>query len=184
LIRFCYYASGPKWYHRYGGDKFKNNNYGTDQYLPDFWRRKSDRGSVAGGGGTVLMGGHSILYLGRDEFAAGFLEILRASPACEDLTQSDSFVLPQTLNGRTDLVLLEAGPALAQSGQTLPTLLHSLRLYPVIALTTRDREHRGIAALRGLRENQEGADLRRRNWSPFGIGLSPGCDCAPSWPNA
>jgi PAS domain S-box-containing protein len=94
------------------------------------------------------MGGHSILYLGRNEFAAGYLDTLRSSPACDDLTQSDTFVLPQTLNGRTDLILLEAGPALVQAGQSLPALLNSLRLYPVIALTTREREHRGIAAVR------------------------------------
>lgn len=131
-----------------GGYKLKNNNYGTDQYLPDSLREAFEKGQLAGGGKTALMGGHSILYLGRNEFAAGYLETLRSSPACDDLMQSDTFALPQTLNGRTDLILLEAGPALVQSGQTLPALLHSLRLYPVIALTTRDREHRGIAAVR------------------------------------
>jgi hypothetical protein len=122
-----------------GGDILKNNNYGTDQYLPESLRNKSVDGRLAGGGGTVLMGGHSILYLGRSEFAAGYLATLQSSPSCDDLMQSDAFVLPQDLNGRTDLILLEAGPALVQSGQTLPALLQTLHHYPVIALTTRDR---------------------------------------------
>ncbi|HSD68691.1 MAG TPA: EAL domain-containing protein, partial [Woeseiaceae bacterium] len=94
------------------------------------------------------MGGHSILYLGRGDFAPGYLETLRASRVCEDLRQSGSFDVPDSAGGQVDLVLVEIGPALAQSGHTLPTLLQSLRQFPVIALTTREREHRGIAAVR------------------------------------
>ena len=47
-----------------------------------------------------------------------------------------------------DLVLLEAGPAIAQSGQSLSELINLLEPYPVVALTTREREHRGISAVR------------------------------------
>lgn len=94
------------------------------------------------------MGGHSILYLGRADFAAGYLEKLRASTACEDLLQPGFFDIPEHIGSRIDLVLLEVGPALVQSGRTLQSLLHSLRHYPVIALTTQEREHRGIAAVR------------------------------------
>ncbi|MCI0518085.1 MAG: diguanylate cyclase, partial [Woeseiaceae bacterium] len=94
------------------------------------------------------MGGHSILYLGRGDFAPGYLETLRAFRVCEDLRQSGSFDVPDSAGGQVDLVLVEIGPALAQSGHTLPTLLQSLRQFPVIALTTREREHRGIAAVR------------------------------------
>lgn len=94
------------------------------------------------------MGGHSILYLGRGDFAAGYLETLRASAVCEDLRQSGSFDIPDGAGGTVDLVLVEVGPALVQSGHTLPSLLLSLRQFPVIALTTLEREHRGIAAVR------------------------------------
>ena len=41
------------------------------------------------------MAGHSILYLGRDEFAPDFLETLEQSPACERLTRSDSMQVPE-----------------------------------------------------------------------------------------
>ncbi len=94
------------------------------------------------------MGGHSILYLGRGDFAAGYLETLRASAICADLRQSGSFDIPGADGGTIDLALIEVGPALVQSGHTLPSILQSLRHFPVIALTTREREHRGIAAVR------------------------------------
>ncbi|MDH5500847.1 MAG: PAS domain-containing protein, partial [Gammaproteobacteria bacterium] len=94
------------------------------------------------------MGGHSILYLGRGEFAAGYLEKLKTLPVCENLAQSEQFSVPDPAGHRIDLILIEVGPALVQSGQTLPSLLNSLRLYPVVALTTREKEHRGVAAVR------------------------------------
>ena len=94
------------------------------------------------------MGGHSILYLGRGDFAAGYLETLRASAICEDLRQSGSFDIPDAAGGTVDLVLVEVGPAMVQSGHSLPSLLLSLRQFPVIALTTIEREHRGVAAVR------------------------------------
>jgi diguanylate cyclase (GGDEF)-like protein len=45
-------------------------------------------------------------------------------------------------------VLIEAGPSISQSGQSLAALIHELQDHPVIALTTKSREHRGIAAVR------------------------------------
>lgn len=94
------------------------------------------------------MGGHSILYLGRSDFAAGYLDSLRASGACEEPRQAGTFDFTGAAAGTTDLVLVEVGPALVQSGHTLQSLLQSLRQFPVIALTTHEREHRGIAAVR------------------------------------
>jgi diguanylate cyclase (GGDEF)-like protein len=47
-----------------------------------------------------------------------------------------------------DVILLEAGPAIARSGRTLATLIRSLGDYPVVALTRKAHEHRGIAAVR------------------------------------
>jgi diguanylate cyclase (GGDEF)-like protein len=94
-----------------------------------------------------IMAGHSILYLGRGEFAADYLSELQTLPFCALLTRSAKLDIPDDAPSVLDIVLLEAGPAIAQSGQSLSELIASLDEYPVIALTTRDREHRGIAAV-------------------------------------
>jgi diguanylate cyclase (GGDEF)-like protein len=94
------------------------------------------------------MSGHSILYLGRGEFAADYLSELETLPCCTMLTRSNSLTLPEDASYVVDLVLLEAGPMIAQSGQTLAELIHSLSPYPVVALSSKEHEHRGIAAVR------------------------------------
>jgi len=94
------------------------------------------------------MSGHSFLYLGRGEFAADYLSELETLPCCTMLTRSNSLALPEDASYVVDLVLLEAGPMIAQSGQSLEELIQSLAPYPVVALTQREFEHRGIAAVR------------------------------------
>ncbi len=94
------------------------------------------------------MAGHSILYLGHGEFAADYLHELETLPCCALLTRSASLKIPVDAPSIIDLVLFEAGPAIAQSGQSIAELIGSFDKHPVIALTTRDREHRGIAAIR------------------------------------
>ncbi len=94
------------------------------------------------------MAGHSILYLGRGEFAADYLHELETLPCCALLTRSASLRIPVDAPSIIDLVLFEAGPAIAQSGQSIAELIGSFDKHPVIALTSRDREHRGIAAIR------------------------------------
>jgi len=94
------------------------------------------------------MSGHSILYLGRGEFAAEYLHELETLPCCTMLTRSNRLSLPEDAPFVVDLILLEAGPMIAQSGQTLAELIQSLAPYPVIALTQKANEHRGIAAMR------------------------------------
>jgi diguanylate cyclase (GGDEF)-like protein len=94
------------------------------------------------------MSGHSILYLGRGEFAADYLAELDTLPCCTLLTRSNTLTLPDDAANFVELVLLEAGPLIAQSGFSLHELIQSLGPYPVIALTRRDNEHRGIAAVR------------------------------------
>ncbi len=94
------------------------------------------------------MTGHSILYLGRGEFAADYLSELETLSCCTMLTRCNSFELPEDRSHVIDLVLLEAGPLIAQSGQSLGELIQSLDPYPVVALTQRAHEHRGIAAVR------------------------------------
>jgi len=94
------------------------------------------------------MAGHSILYLGRGEFATDYLGELETLPCCALLTRSAKLKVPADAPSILDLVLLEAGPAIAKSGQSLAELIISLKAFPVIALTTKAREHRGIAAVR------------------------------------
>ena len=94
------------------------------------------------------MAGHSILYLGRGEFAADYLGELETLPCCALLTRSAALKVPADAPSIIDLTLLEAGPAIAQSGHSLAELINELKDHPVVALTTKDREHRGIAAVR------------------------------------
>ena len=93
------------------------------------------------------MAGHSILYLGRGEFAAEYLSELETLPCCTMLTRSAEFELPADVPSVVDIIMLEAGPAISQSGKTLSALIQSLGAYPVVALTRKKHEHRGIAAV-------------------------------------
>lgn len=102
-------------------------------------RRKNEKGQMTG---------HSILYLGRGEFAAEYLGELETLSCCALLTRSAALKIPVDAPSIIDIVLLEAGPAIAQSGQSIGELIGSFDKHPVVALTTKDREHRGIAAMR------------------------------------
>ena len=94
------------------------------------------------------MTGHSILFLGRGEFAPDYLAELETLPCCALLTRSHGLAIPPTAPSVIDLVLLETGPVIARSGKSLAELIAGLASYPVIALTTREKEHRGMAAVR------------------------------------
>jgi diguanylate cyclase (GGDEF)-like protein len=94
------------------------------------------------------MAGHSILYLGRGEFATDYLGELETLPCCALLTRSAKLEVPADAPSVLDLVLLEAGPAIAKSGQSLTELINSLENHAIVVLTTKAREHRGIAAVR------------------------------------
>ena len=94
------------------------------------------------------MTGHSILYLGRGEFADDYLAELETLPCCALLTRSASLRVPADAPSIIDLILIEAGPAIDQAESSIADRIGSFDKHPVIALTTKDREHRGIAALR------------------------------------
>jgi len=94
------------------------------------------------------MAGHSILYLGHGDFASDYLSELETLPFCALLTRSAKYEIPPDAPSVLDIVLLEVGPSIAQSGRSLSELITSLQDYPDIALTTKAREHRGIAAVR------------------------------------
>jgi diguanylate cyclase (GGDEF)-like protein len=94
------------------------------------------------------MTGHSILYLGRGDFASEYLAELETLPCCTMLARSSKLKVPVDDRELLDIVLLEASPLIAQSGQSLTDLIQSLHDYPVVAITHKKHEHRGIAALR------------------------------------
>ena len=94
------------------------------------------------------MSGHSILFLGRGEFASDYLAELETLPCCTLLTRNNALKLPDNASSIFDLVLLEVGPLIAQSGRSLDDLIHSLQPHPVVAVTQKAQEHRGIAAMR------------------------------------
>jgi diguanylate cyclase (GGDEF)-like protein len=94
------------------------------------------------------MTGHSILYLGRGDFASEYLAELETLPCCTMLARSAELKVPADNREFVDIVLLEASPLIAQSGQSLSALIQSLHDYAVVAVTQKGHEHRGIAALR------------------------------------
>ena len=94
------------------------------------------------------MAGRSVLYLGSSDYAADFCTRLRASPSCGQLSCSPTLTLPEPLPENIDLIFFEAGPAIAQSGQSLASLVQEFGRYPLLAVASRDHEHRAIAAVR------------------------------------
>jgi diguanylate cyclase (GGDEF)-like protein/PAS domain S-box-containing protein len=94
------------------------------------------------------MAGRSILYLGGSEFAAEFCDKLKGLALCEQFTGSPSLEIPAKMPESVDLIMFEAGPLIPQSGQNLSSFIHTLSDWPVIAVTSRNQEQRGIAAVR------------------------------------
>ena len=116
--------------------------------MSGFPEHEENQRATGCGENLKLMAGHSILYLGRGEIAADYLDKLRASHCCGRLSISETLAIPWEAPDNIDLVLFEAGPGIAQSGLTLQKLINSLSHYPLIAVTARHQEHRGIAAVR------------------------------------
>jgi diguanylate cyclase (GGDEF)-like protein len=85
------------------------------------------------------MAGHSILFIGRDTFASDTLDELETLACCTALERAASLD-----SGRAppDIIMLEAG-----TGENFLALLRDLQGYPVVALTRREDEQRGIAAV-------------------------------------
>ena len=94
------------------------------------------------------MSGHSFLYLGQGDFAADYLGELETLPCCTCLTRSANFSLPDDVSYIVDVVLLDAGPGTHFTESSLSELVRLLAPYPVVALTNKSMEHRGITAVR------------------------------------
>ncbi len=96
---------------------------------------------------TGTMAGHSILYLGRGDFAPAYLSELETLPCCTMLRRSAELRVPGDVAEITDVILLDVEPGIVDANQPLAALLHRFDRYPVVALTTKAHEHRGIAAV-------------------------------------
>ncbi len=94
------------------------------------------------------MSGHSILFLGRGADAADYLAELETLPTCSMLCREPSLTVPDNAPAVIDLVILELGPLLAETDRPLNEIVHGLKRYPVVVLTDKAREHRGIEAMR------------------------------------
>ena len=105
------------------------------------------------------MAGRSILYLGGSEFAAPFCKWLADLPACSNLYTSPTLEIPADTPADVELVIFEAGPAIPQSGHTLASLVESLADKPLLAITSREQEHRGIAAVAAGAQGYVCADI-------------------------
>jgi diguanylate cyclase (GGDEF)-like protein len=92
------------------------------------------------------MAGHSILYLGSDQFAPQYLTRLQARSCCSNFLHSTGFLPPDGQD--IDLVLFEAGASALRPAHKLQAFLHSVRAWPLVALTSREREQQGISAVR------------------------------------
>jgi diguanylate cyclase (GGDEF)-like protein len=93
------------------------------------------------------MSAYSILYLGRGDSVADYLAELETLPCCSMLTRSTELKLPEDAAYSVDVILLEVGPVIAQTGRSLASVISSLAPYPVVALTRREHEHRGMSAI-------------------------------------
>jgi diguanylate cyclase (GGDEF)-like protein len=94
------------------------------------------------------MAGHSFLYLGSNEFAADYLQQLRSAPCCASIQQADTLPEPSRMPGKVELVLFEAAFVPVHAGHSLQSFVHAWHSYPLVALTRREQEHRGVAAVR------------------------------------
>jgi diguanylate cyclase (GGDEF)-like protein len=106
----------------------------------------TQRRQAQNGGATAQMAGRSILYLGSEHFAADYLCGLRARACCSSLRHSAEFLPPQ--ESGIDLVLFEAGSGALRPAQKLQSFIQSMRSWPLVALTRREREQQGIVAVR------------------------------------
>lgn len=94
------------------------------------------------------MAGRSIVYLGASEYAPGFCDKLKGLAVCASLISSPKVDLPEKAPANIDLVMFELGPVTATSAEQLRSFIRGMTLFPLVAVTRRDQEQRGIAAVR------------------------------------
>ncbi len=91
------------------------------------------------------MTAYSILFLSAGHGSRDYLAELETLPVCAGLERADSLPDPGTLTG-TELLLVDVDSP--PEGASIETVLARYTAFPVVALTDRAHEHRGIAAVR------------------------------------
>ena len=93
------------------------------------------------------MAEYSILYFGPAKSVSGYLKQLKKLSCCARLQRSEPFSSAIALSQEFDLVLFEAAPGASLAGKTIAQLAQAFGHIPLVALTTRENEQRGIAAV-------------------------------------
>ena len=93
------------------------------------------------------MAEYSILYFGPAKNVSGYLRQLKKLSCCARLQRSEPFSSALALSQEFDLVLFEATPGTSLAGKTIAQLAQAFGHIPLVALTTRNHEQRGIAAV-------------------------------------
>ncbi len=94
------------------------------------------------------MAEYTVLFLGQSVFADDYLAQLESQPFCRRVYRSSISTSPHELPTDIDFVVVEAGPSATAGGQPLKHLLNSMQRFALVALTLREHEHRGVAAVR------------------------------------
>ena len=92
------------------------------------------------------IGEAAILYLGSEAFAPQYLAYVEERIGTK-LLRSPHFRVPAGLRD-VQLVLFEADAPALRPLSALQSFIHAFGAWPLVALTRRDREHRGVAAVR------------------------------------
>lgn len=90
---------------------------------------------------------YSIIYIGPQAITTEYLGKLERSALCARLRRVEWDHDEPLLPTDADLVLVEAGAAATPAGKALARAVRTIEHTPVIALTTQDKEHHGIAAV-------------------------------------
>jgi diguanylate cyclase (GGDEF)-like protein/PAS domain S-box-containing protein len=93
------------------------------------------------------MAEYSILYFGPGKDVSRYLKRLEKLSCCKRLQRSEPFSSAVALSQEFDLVLFEAAPGGRLCDKSVGKLAQSFGHIPLVALTTRENEQRGIAAV-------------------------------------
>jgi len=93
------------------------------------------------------MADRSVLYLGDSDFAAGFCNKLEAYGCCGELDRYNAIAIPDDYAKGINLIFFEPGAGSERSGPDLQTIIASLGPFPIVAVVSQAKEHRGIAAV-------------------------------------
>ncbi|MBT6211514.1 MAG: EAL domain-containing protein [Woeseia sp.] len=93
------------------------------------------------------MADRSVLYLGDSSFAGGFCNKIEAYGSCGELDRYNAIAIPDDYAKSISLIFFEPGADSERSDPNLQTTIASLSPFPIVAVVSQAKEHRGIAAI-------------------------------------